>query len=296
MCPRGDGEGDERIGSILGGYRLTRALDSGGMAHVYAGERVRDGREVAVKVLRKEFHSDTHLVGRFLDEARSAQKLVHKNIVRIFDHGLGENRVAYLAMELLHGVPVVAYTREGARVAPDKAVTILLGMLAGLAVAHDKGIVHRDLKPANVFLARNPEGLFEVKLLDFGVAKVMDAAGGMGSKTKTGMFLGTPAYMSPEQVTKPKEVDRRTDLWACGVVFYRLVTGMPPFPGRSEVDRLTAILNDSPDSVQAVDPALMPYGRFLDRALQKDRAARFQTADEMSAALIDAHKRSGRRA
>jgi eukaryotic-like serine/threonine-protein kinase len=117
----------------------------------------------------------------------------------------------------------------------------------------------------------------------------MDAAGGAGTRTKTGAFLGTPAYMSPEQISEPKEVDRRIDLWAVGVVFYRMVAGVPPFRGKSEVEKLESILNDAPEPVPAFGSPLTPYRRFLDRALQKNRDARFQTAEEMSAALVAAH-------
>ncbi|MEO6418597.1 MAG: serine/threonine-protein kinase, partial [Polyangiaceae bacterium] len=166
-----------------------------------------------------------------------------------------------------------------------QAVPIMQGILAGLTVAHAAGVVHRDLKPANIFLSRNPQGVFEVKLLDFGIAKVMDAAGGMGSKTRTGMFLGTPAYMSPEQIKSPKNVDARTDLWAAGVMFYRMLTGQPPFSGQYEVDRLSAILTEAQEPMERIDPQLAPLSEFMTRALQKDRAHRFQSATEMSQAL-----------
>jgi serine/threonine-protein kinase len=165
------------------------------------------------------------------------------------------------------------------------AVPILQGMLAGLEAAHAQGVVHRDLKPGNVFLAREPQGLFAVKLLDFGIAKVMDVAGGMGNKTKTGMLLGTPAYMSPEQIKSAKDVDARADLWSAGVMFYEMLTGRTAFPAPTEYARLSAVLQYDPEPVETIDPELAILGPFLARALQKDPEARFQTAREMSLSL-----------
>jgi serine/threonine-protein kinase len=158
-------------------------------------------------------------------------------------------------------------------------------MLAGLEAAHEIGIVHRDLKPANVFLARDHDGLFAVKLLDFGIAKVMEVAGGMGKKTKTGVLLGTPAYMSPEQIKSAKDVDGRADLWSAGVIFYEMLTGRTAFPAPTDYARLAAVLQTSPIPVDKVDPQLGALAPFMGRALQKDPTLRFQSAREMALAL-----------
>lgn len=266
-------------------YRLLHALDAGSMGAVFVAEKVATGERVAVKMLLPEFQNSPDLIQRFLDEALAAQRLVHPNIVRVFDHGRTDDGLPFIVMELLEGVPVSAYLMEGAHIPLSHAVHIIQGLLAGLALAHSRSVVHRDLKPANVFLARGANGKFEVKVLDFGIAKVMDMAGGMGSKTKTGIFLGTPAYMSPEQIAKPKTVDARSDLWSVGVMMYKMVTGRPPFQGQSEVDRLASILHDTPEPVEKVDPQLAPIAQFMVRALEKDPNSRFQSAAEMAAAL-----------
>jgi serine/threonine-protein kinase len=157
-------------------------------------------------------------------------------------------------------------------------------MLAGLEAAHGMGVVHRDLKPGNVFLAREG-GFFSVKLLDFGIAKVMDAAGGMGTKTRTGALLGTPAYMSPEQVKSAKDVDARSDLWSVGVMFYEMLSGRVAFAAPTEYARLAAVLSAEPPAIQSIDPGLAIAAPFLERALAKDRDHRFQSAREMADAV-----------
>ncbi len=278
--------GDNMGGTIIARrYRLLHALDAGSMGAVFAAEKIKTGERVAVKMLLPEFQNSPDLIQRFLDEARAAQRLVHPNIVQVFDYGQSDDGLPFIVMELLEGVPVSAYLVEGAHIPMSHAVHIIQGLLAGLGLAHSRNVVHRDLKPANVFLARGANGKFEVKVLDFGIAKVMDMAGGMGSRTKTGIFLGTPAYMSPEQIVKPKTVDARSDLWSVGVMMYKMVTGRPPFQGQAEVDRLASILHDTPEPVEKIDPQLQPIAQFMVRALEKEPSKRFQSAEEMAAAL-----------
>jgi serine/threonine-protein kinase len=255
------------------------------MGAVYSAELVDGGQLVAVKILHPQFIGDVQVLQRFLEEGRTCMRLEHPNILRVHECNTAEDGSSYLVMDLLEGVPLSAYTRNGGRVSVAHAVPILLGMLAGLEHAHAKGVVHRDLKPGNVFLAREPEGLFSVKLLDFGIAKVMDIAGGMGNKTKTGMLLGTPAYMSPEQIKSAKDVDGRADLWSAGVMFYEMLTGRTAFPAPTEYARLSAVLQATPEPVEAIDPMLAPLAPFVARALQKDPGARFQTARDMALAV-----------
>ncbi|MEO7111254.1 MAG: serine/threonine-protein kinase, partial [Polyangiaceae bacterium] len=171
--------GDNMGGTIIARrYRLLHALDAGSMGAVFVAEKVATGERVAVKMLLPEFQNSPDLIQRFLDEALAAQRLVHPNIVRVFDHGRTDDGLPFIVMELLEGVPVSAYLMEGAHIPLSHAVHIIQGLLAGLALAHSRSVVHRDLKPANVFLARGANGKFEVKVLDFGIAKVMDMAGG----------------------------------------------------------------------------------------------------------------------
>ncbi|MFO0677853.1 MAG: protein kinase [Polyangiaceae bacterium] len=266
-------------------FRLVKRLGEGGMGVVYAAESLADGRKVALKILREEFLSEPTVLQRFLDEGRTCQKLAHPNIVTVFETAQAEDGSPYIVMELLEGIPLSAYTANGGRIAVLQAVPIVHGILNGLAAAHAQGIIHRDLKPDNVFLSRDAKGQFVVKLLDFGIAKVMDVAGGMGNKTKTGMLLGTPAYMSPEHVKNAKDVDARTDLWSVGVMFYEMITGRVAFPAPTEYARLTAVLTTQPDAVERIDPNLAPYSAFISQAMQKDRSLRFQSALGMGRAL-----------
>jgi serine/threonine-protein kinase len=266
-------------------WRVGRKIGEGGMAEVYAADPLDGQGTVAVKIVRPEFIEETGVVERFLEEARVSARLIHPNIIRIVESARAEDGSPYLVMELLQGVPLGAYTQGGGRIPPAQAVPILHGILAGLAAAHAQNVVHRDLKPENVFLTREAGGTFVVKVLDFGIAKVMDAAGGMGNRTRTGMLLGTPAFMSPEQVKSARQVDTRSDLWSAGVLFYEMLTGREAFPAETEFARLTAVMTAEPTPVEQVDPALAPFAPFLARALRKDREERFPSALEMARAL-----------
>ncbi len=269
-------------------WRLLQKIGDGGMGEVYAAEPVDGGARVAIKLLKPEFLGDPGVLARFLEEGGLCTRLIHPNIARMLECSSAEDGSPYLVMELLEGVPLAAYMQNGARIPLAQAVPILQGILAGLAAAHAQGVVHRDLKPDNVFLTRGPGGTFVVKVLDFGIAKVMDAAGGMGSRTRTGMLLGTPAYMSPEQVRSPRDVDARADLWSAGVMFYEMLTGRVAFPAPTEYARLAAVLGSEPEPIERVDPALAPVGPFLVRVLMKNRDDRFPTALEMARALVAA--------
>src|SRR6185437_6125531 len=178
------------------------------------------------------------------------------------------------------------YVDQGQALPPAQAVHIAHGMLQALAAAHARSIIHRDIKPDNLFLVHDNSGSFLVKVLDFGIAKVMDVAGGMGQKTRTGVLLGTPGYMSPEQIKDSKNVDGRADLWSVGIIFYQLLTGTSPFPAENEFARLTSVLTEEIRPIEQVAPQLASWGAFFQRALAKDPAWRFQTADEMAAALL----------
>ncbi len=282
------------VGAILSRkYSLKRLIGAGGMGSVYEahvlpgpdGTPVEGKPTCAVKILGIEHATDNDIKNRFVEEGRTCMRLIHPNIVRVTDVGTAEDDTPYIVMELLDGVPLSAYTRSGGRVPLAQAGIILQGILAGLGAAHAQGIVHRDLKPENVFLAREPNGAFSAKILDFGIAKVMDAAGGMGNKTRTGVLLGTPAYMSPEQIKNAKDVDARADLWSAGVMLYEMLTGRVAFPAPTEYARLAAVLNTSPPPLEAVDPQLSRLSSFVQLAMQKDRTQRFQTGLEMARAL-----------
>lgn len=277
------------VGAVLSNkYRLVRLLGEGGMGAVYATDATEAGVAIAVKLLRPEFVTEEIVRSRFLEEAKTAERLHHPNIARVFRSALAEDGTPYLVMELLEGLPLSAYTKDGGRVPLHHAKTIMFGILQGLAAAHQEGVVHRDLKPDNVFLARDPAGQFLVKLLDFGIAKVMDVAGGMGKKTRTGMLLGTPAYMAPEQILNAKDADPRADLFSAAVMFYEMLTGRVAFPAPTEFARLGVVLNTEPVPIDQVDAQLAPLSAFMRRGFAKKREQRFQSADEMSRALAHA--------
>jgi eukaryotic-like serine/threonine-protein kinase len=278
----------ELVGAILSRkYTLKRLIGTGGMGSVYESQSPENGQPIAIKILASDWIHDEDVKNRFLEEGRMCMRLIHPNIVRVAEVAQAEDGTPYIVMELLDGVPLSAYTRSGVRVPLAQAGNILQGILAGLGAAHAQGIVHRDLKPENVVLAR--EGTtFTAKILDFGIAKVMDAAGGMGSKTRTGVLLGTPAYMSPEQIKNSKDVDARADLWSAGVMLYEMLTGRVAFPAPTEYARLSAVLNTSPPPLESIDPQLARLSAFVQLSMQKDRAQRFQSALEMARALAAA--------
>jgi eukaryotic-like serine/threonine-protein kinase len=275
----------ELVGAILSRkYTLKRLIGTGGMGSVYESQSPENAQPIAIKVLGSDWIHDEDVKNRFLEEGKTCMRLIHPNIVRVAEVAQAEDGTPYIVMELLDGVPLSAYTRSGVRVPLAQAANILQGILAGLGAAHAQGIVHRDLKPENVVLAR--EGTtFTAKILDFGIAKVMDAAGGMGSKTRTGVLLGTPAYMSPEQIKNSKDVDARSDLWSAGVMLYEMITGRVAFPAPTEYARLSAVLNTSPPPLESVDPQLARLSAFVQLSMQKDRTQRFQSALEMARAL-----------
>jgi serine/threonine protein kinase len=183
-------------------------------------------------------------------------------------------------------MPLSSFRKPNQPVPTNQAAPIIFGILQALALAHSRGIIHRDLKPDNLFLVPDGKGNFVVKVLDFGIAKVMDVAGGMGSKTKTGVLLGTPGYMSPEQIKNSKGVDARSDLWSVGIILYEMLTGREAFPADNEFTRLTAVLTQDITPIGQVNPGLMSWSGFFQRALSKDPNGRFPSANEMAQALM----------
>jgi serine/threonine-protein kinase len=284
-------------------WRVGHKLGEGGMGEVFAADAVdasvaasAQAQRVAVKILRAEFMKDPHVRSRFVDEGRTCTRLAHPNIARVIECAQSEDGTPFIVMELLEGVPLGAYTHNGGRVPVAQAVPILQGVLAGLGSAHAVGIVHRDLKPDNVMLTRDAGGAFTVKVLDFGIAKVIDVAGGVGFRTRTGVLLGTPAYMSPEQARSARDVDQRSDLWSAGVLLYEMLTGREAFPAQTDFARLAAVLSVDPEPIDRVDPALAGLAPVLGKALKKDRNERFATAQEMAQALAAAVPSLGLRA
>jgi eukaryotic-like serine/threonine-protein kinase len=274
------------VGAVLNGrWRLLRLLGEGGMGAVYEADGTRGEGKRAIKLLHQEFVKEDQILQRFYAEAQATRALSHPNIAQVLDSATAEDGTPYLVMELLQGTPLSGYMDQGNAIPPSHAIPIIYGVLQALTVAHNQRLVHRDLKPDNLFLVRDARGAMAVKVLDFGIAKVMDVAGGMGQKTRTGVLLGTPGYMSPEQIKNSKGVDLRTDLWSVGIILYEMLTAKQPFPADNEFARLTSVLTEEVVPIEKAAPALAAWAGFFTRALAKEPAQRFQTADEMAQAL-----------
>jgi serine/threonine-protein kinase len=277
------------VGAVLNRrWRLVRLLGEGGMGAVYEAEGTSGEGKRAIKILHQEYVGEQQILNRFFTEAQAVRSIQHPNVAQIMETGTAENGTPYLVMELLSGIPVSTYVDQGQVLPPAQAVHIVHGILSALSATHQRNIIHRDIKPDNLFLVRDANGSFNVKVLDFGIAKVMDAAGGMGQKTRTGVLLGTPGYMSPEQIKNSKGVDGRSDLWSVGIIFYELLTGTSPFPADNEFARLTSVLTEEVKPIDRIAPHLAAWTPFFQRALAKEPAQRFQTADEMAAAMLAA--------
>ncbi|MDP2228043.1 MAG: serine/threonine-protein kinase [Moraxellaceae bacterium] len=268
---------------MLGRYQVEKELGKGAMGVVYLGRDPKINRVVAIKTmaLKDEFEGDelTEIKERFFREAETAGRLNHPNIVTIYDAG-EEHDLAYIAMEFLHGHDLARYVKPDALLPVPKVVNIVFKSALALHYAHQHNVVHRDIKPANIMY--EPESV-AIKITDFGIARITDA-----SKTKTGTVLGTPTYMSPEQVAG-KKVDGRSDLYSLGVMFYQMLSGVAPFRGESMATLMFKIANEPHVSVFEHRPELadmMPcIGPVIDKALAKDPEERYQNGQEFAAAI-----------
>jgi len=290
LNPEGAPPGRESlVGVVLGGFKLTRLLGTGGMGSVYLGEHQMIGSKVAVKVLHRELSANPSQVERFLAEAKAVNLIDHENIVRIFDLSTDSQGRHYFVMEYLEGKPLSSLTKTA--MSPDEAIPLLTQVLGALAAAHLRGVVHRDLKPDNVFLIRRGADERFVKVLDFGVAK-LHSEGPVTEMTQAGMAIGTPTYMSPEQWAG-QPVDGRADLYAVGVMAYLLATGQMPFPRGSLLEMLAYHREKVPDAPIRVNPLIpQAWSDAIMRALEKRPKDRFSTATEMARAFAAALDRT----
>ena len=276
---------------MLGRYELTRELGRGAMGVVYLGKDAKIGRQVAIKTmaLADEFHGptlkDAH--DRFFREAETAGRLNHPNIVTIYDVGEDQG-LAYIAMDFVPGESLQKYTESGGLLPMQEAAAVVLKIAEALDYAHKHHVVHRDIKPANIMYEQSSG---RVKITDFGIAGLTDL-----SRTKTGTILGSPLYMSPEQISGEKKLDGRSDLYSLGVTFYQLLRGELPFEAPSLTGLMFKIANEPHPDVTFLRPDIPPTIKVVvDRALQKDPEARFQNGMEMANALrlsIGARKRA----
>jgi serine/threonine-protein kinase len=269
-------------------YRITRTVATGGMAQVYAAVHVRLGQSVALKILLPEVAAYPELRARFEREARAAAQLRNPHVARVLDVDLMANGAPYIVMELLEGCDLERELRARGRLPPDEAVGYILQACVAMDEAHRRGTVHRDLKPSNVFLCNASDGSARtVKVLDFGISKVLEQ-GPVPVVTTLLSVLGTPQYMSPEQVRSARDVDARTDVWSLGVMLYEMLTGRLPFTGDSVTAVVSSIAADPPLPMRAVVPQIDPeLDAIVGKALSKDRGARYSDAGTLARALRD---------
>ena len=278
-------EVDELIGAVLGDtYELTRVIGEGGMGRVYEARHTRlYSKRFAVKVLHSDLTRQPEVVGRFLREAEATSALQHANIVGVVDvNQLGDGR-PYIVAELLEGQQLGDYLEQRGKLSVEEAVALCRPICQALIAAHDKEIVHRDIKPENLFVIG--EGAQRtVKVLDFGISLVGDAT---ASFTKTGMVMGTPAYMPPEQA-RGRRVDFRADIYAVGAILYEALTGKPPFERADPIATLGAVLTRTPPAPTALAPEIPPaLERVVQKAMEKLPERRFASMRDFDAALAE---------
>ncbi|CAN5599239.1 hypothetical protein BH11MYX1_BH11MYX1_39980 [soil metagenome] len=280
------------VGALLGGYRITEELSSGGMGTIYRARHELLGRDAAVKVVRAELTEDPELVDRFFIEARAATAVRHPSITEVFDFGYTPAGEAYLVMEFLEGETLLERLKrvKPAGLPQQEAASIARALALALVAAHGKGIVHRDLKPANIFLVPDPEQPYgvRVKILDFGIAKLVDPSGApLGRKhTMTGTLIGTPRYMAPEQARSASTIDQRADQYSLGCILYEMLVGEAPFPkgGSGEVIAMHLFGEVTPPS-QRVPELAAGLEVIVMRLLQKAPTDRYAHAAELAGAL-----------
>jgi len=278
-------------GQVLGGkYRVLRVIGEGGMGVVAEAVHVELDERVALKFLRPEMLTAPDVVARFDREARSAVKLKSDHVARVTDVGKTDAGVPYMVMEYLDGKDLGDTLSERGPLPITEAVEYIIQACEGIGEAHARGIVHRDVKPENLFLVQRDDGWRSVKVLDFGISKavLVGTSSVNVASSQTTSIMGSPYYMSPEQLRSTKSVDHRADVWSLGVVLFELLTGTMPFDETLEFTELVAMILESPQRrLRAYRPDAPPQlEAVVDRALEKDRARRFQSTAELAVALL----------
>ncbi len=270
---------EERVGKLIAErYRLDSILGVGGMGVVFAGTHTWTGRRVAVKILAPEYVRNERIVQRFLQEARAAARMRHPNVVDVLDMGEDEDGTVFLVLELLEGESMHQLLMRDVRISPQRTLELLVPVMQALVYAHRRGIVHRDIKPDNIFISVDDTGAQVPKLLDFGIAKVIEAS---KSGTVTGTVIGTPYYMSPEQAAGSADTGPPADVWSMGVVLYECLSGNLPFTGANPTAVLLAIACGSPIPLAQCAPELpTALASAIDRALAPDRTVRYASMKE----------------
>lgn len=281
-------EGTSLIGSIVASYHIIDKLGEGGMGAVYLGEHVKMGRKSAIKVLTQSLAQDTDAIARFNREAANAARINHANVCAIYDFGETPDGLIFLAMEFIEGEALTDLLQREGPLGPYRAASMITQTGEALQAAHDLGIVHRDLKPDNIMITRGRDGSDVVKVVDFGIAKA--TGGEEGQKvTRTGLVVGTPEYMSPEQLSGDV-LDGRSDVYSLALVFFRMLTGRLPFEADNAQEVMVKRLTDEPHKLNEVLPGANFPARLqqvLDRGLQRMPGDRYATAEEFTRAVLD---------
>jgi serine/threonine-protein kinase len=284
------GAPDPLIGRVVNDrFKVTALIARGGMGKVYRAEQAPLGRVCAIKVLNPNYagEHDPEFHKRFFLEASIASKLTHPNTVTIFDYGRTDDDIYYMAMEYLEGHTLHRAIREAGCFPEERAAHIARQICRALREAHSLGVIHRDLKPANIFLVEHGDETDFVKVLDFGLVKDVSEGKPAEELTQTGLFMGSPKYMAPEQIRGDK-VDARTDIYSLGIIMYEMLTGKVPFDRPNSVNILMAHVNEEAPPLRTMNPAINPSPAFEEcvmRCMAKDPETRFRSMDEVLAAL-----------
>ena len=289
---QGPAQPDFLIGQTIGNYRVTEKLGEGGMGSVYLALHPHIGKKVALKVLHAEFSNNQDIASRFFNEAKAVNDIGHPNIVDVVDFGIiqagtGNEQLVYFIMEYLAGMTLSQLIRAEAPLPPERALTIGLQVADALSASHKCQIVHRDLKPDNIILVQRGRERDFVKLLDFGIAKLTGGDRPGSQRTRTGLVMGTPAYMSPEQCEGRADVDKRTDIYALGIVMYEMLTGRVPFVGEGYGEILVQHLTQPPTPVSRFRMLPAHVEAVVMKALEKRPDMRYPDMDELMRAMSD---------
>jgi serine/threonine-protein kinase len=276
-------------GQILAGkYRIDRIIGRGGMGVVVAAHHMQLDEHVAIKFLLPAAVGRPDLLARFEREARAAVKIKSEHVARVIDVGVLDTGSPYMVMEFLEGVDLAQRLAAEGPLSAHQTADFVLQACEAIAEAHALGIVHRDLKPANLFVTRFADGLESVKVLDFGISKSSAMSGSAGSDmTQTQSMLGSPFYMSPEQMQSARSVDMRTDIWSLGCILYQCVTGLVPFEADTLPELVLKIVQSAPPPLQQVRPDVPPaFEQVIQRCLQKQRDHRYPHVGELASGLL----------